>query len=137
MVEISEYALYSIQSELENLKNSSIEIISIIASIQDIKRMNEILSIFKPATIYHAAAYKHVPIVEHNLIEGLKNNFIGTFELAKLAVKNEVSNFVFISTDKAVRPTNIMGTTKRLAELCLQALNDNFLNKESKKRNLQ
>ena len=133
LVEISEYALYSIQSELENLKNSNIEIISIIASIQDIKRMNEILSIFKPATIYHAAAYKHVPIVEHNLIEGLKNNFIGTFELAKLAVKNEVSNFVFISTDKAVRPTNIMGTTKRLAELCLQALNDNFLNKESKK----
>ena len=137
MVEISEYALYSIQSELENLKDSSIELISIIASIQDIKRMNEILSIFKPATIYHAAAYKHVPIVEHNLIEGLKNNFIGTFELAKLAVKNEVSNFVFISTDKAVRPTNIMGTTKRLAELCLQALNDNLLNKESKKRNLQ
>tara|TARA_A100001388_G_C28758314_1_gene496246 strand:+ start:154 stop:2082 length:1929 start_codon:yes stop_codon:yes gene_type:complete len=133
LVEISEYALYSIQSELENLKNSSIEIISIIASIQDIKRMNEILSIFKPATIYHAAAYKHVPIVEHNLIEGLKNNFIGTFELAKLAIKNEVSNFVFISTDKAVRPTNIMGTTKRLAELCLQALNDNFLNKESQK----
>ena len=133
LVEISEYALYSIQSELENLKYSSIEIISIIASIQDIKRMNEILSIFKPATIYHAAAYKHVPIVEHNLIEGLKNNFIGTFELAKLAVKNEVSNFVFISTDKAVRPTNIMGTTKRLAELCLQALNDNFLNKESQK----
>ncbi len=133
LVEISEYALYSIQSELENLKNSSIEIISIIASIQDIKRMNEILSIFKPATIYHAAAYKHVPIVEHNLIEGLKNNFIGTFELAKLAVKNEVSNFVFISTDKAVRPTNIMGTTKRLAELCLQALNDNLLNKESNK----
>jgi len=132
LVEISEYALYSIQSELENLKNSSIEIISIIASIQDIKRMNEILSIFKPATIYHAAAYKHVPIVEHNLIEGLKNNFIGTFELAKLAVKNEVSNFVFISTDKAVRPTNVMGTTKRLAELCLQALNDNLLNKESK-----
>ena len=132
LVEISEYALYSIQSELENLKYSSIEIISIIASIQDIKRMNEILSIFKPATIYHAAAYKHVPIVEHNLIEGLKNNFIGTFELAKLAVKNEVSNFVFISTDKAVRPTNVMGTTKRLAELCLQALNDNLLNKESK-----
>ena len=91
--------------------------------------MSKILSIFKPATIYHAAAYKHVPIVEHNLIEGLKNNFIGTFELAKLAVKHEVSNFVFISTDKAVRPTNIMGTTKRLAELSLQALNDNCLDK--------
>ena len=73
-----------------------------------------------------------MPIVEHNLIEGLKNNFIAHVELAKLAVKNEVSNFVFISTDKAVRPTNVMGTTKRLAELCLQALNDNLLNKESK-----
>lgn len=133
LVEISEYALYSIQSELEIFKNSNIEIISIIASIQDIKRMGEILSIFKPATIYHAAAYKHVPIVEHNLIQGLKNNFIGTFELAKLAIKNEVSNFVFISTDKAVRPTNIMGTTKRLAELCLQALNDNCLDEDSQK----
>ena len=91
--------------------------------------MNEILSIWKPETIYHAAAYKHVPLVEHNLIEGLKNNVIGTFELAKLAINNNVTNFVFISTDKAVRPTNIMGATKRLAEVSLQALNSNNLEK--------
>ena len=82
--------------------------------------MEEIINIWKPATIYHAAAYKHVPIVEHNLVEGLKNNVLGTFQLAKLASINNVSNFVFISTDKAVRPTNIMGATKRLAELTLK-----------------
>jgi len=130
LVEISEYALYSIHSELEKSNSSKIKIIPLIASIQDKKRMENIISIFKPATIYHAAAYKHVPIVEHNLIEGLKNNLIGTFELANLALENNVLNFVFISTDKAVRPTNIMGATKRLAELCLQALNEKNSNLE-------
>ena len=89
--------------------------------------MESIISKFKPATIYHAAAYKHVPIVEDNLIEGLKNNLLGTYDLAKLALKNNVLNFVFISTDKAVRPTNIMGTTKRMAELSLQALHEKSL----------
>ena len=123
LVEISEYALYTIHSELEQIKSSELEILPLIGSVQDKRRMKEIISIWKPATIYHAAAYKHVPIVEYNLIEGLKNNVLGTFELAKLASINKVSNFVFISTDKAVRPTNIMGATKRLAELCLQALN--------------
>ncbi len=124
LLEISEYALYSIHSELIPLSDSEIEVIPLIGSVQDYKRMKEILSIWKPATIYHAAAYKHVPIVEQNLIEGLKNNLLGTFSLAKLAAKYNTSNFVFISTDKAVRPTNIMGATKRLAELSLQALND-------------
>ena len=133
LIEISEYALYSVHSELEQIKNAKIELIPLIASIQDSKRMNEILSIWEPETIYHAAAYKHVPIVEHNLIEGLKNNVIGTFELAKLALNNNVSNFVFISTDKAVRPTNIMGATKRLAEVSLQALNSNNLEKPKTK----
>ena len=122
LVEISEYALYSIHSELEPLKSSVTEIIPLIGSVQDKQRMGKIMKIFQPATIYHAAAYKHVPIVEHNLIEGLKNNLLGTHELSKLAIENNVNNFVFISTDKAVRPTNIMGATKRLAELCLQAL---------------
>ena len=126
LVEISEYALYTIHSELEQIKSSEIEILPLIGSVQDKRRMEEIISIWKPATIYHAAAYKHVPIVEYNLIEGLKNNVLGTFELAKLASINKVSNFVFISTDKAVRPTNIMGATKRLAELCLQALNNKY-----------
>ena len=124
LVEISEYALYSIHSELENLKIQDVQLIPLIGSVQDTSRMQEIISIWKPATIYHAAAYKHVPIVEQNLIEGLKNNLLGTLELAKISTKNNVSNFVFISTDKAVRPTNFMGATKRLAELSLQALNE-------------
>ncbi len=130
LVEISEYALYSIFNELEQLNASGIEIIPLIGSVQDSIRMKEIISIWKPATIYHAAAYKHVPIVEHNLIEGLKNNLIGTFELAKISLENKVSNFVFISTDKAVRPTNIMGATKRFGELSLQALNQKVINSD-------
>ena len=123
LLEISEYALYSIHNELEQIKTTGIEMIPLIGSIQDIARISEIIEIWKPATIYHAAAYKHVPIVEHNLIEGLKNNVFGTYNLAKISIEKKVSNFVFISTDKAVRPTNIMGATKRLAELCLQSLN--------------
>ena len=132
LLEISEYALYSIHSELLPLSDSAIEVIPLIGSVQDDKRIKEILSIWKPATIYHAAAYKHVPIVEQNLIEGLKNNLLGTFSLAKLAAKYDIANFVFISTDKAVRPTNVMGATKRLAELSLQALNDYLNNSENR-----
>ena len=124
LVEISEYALYSIYEELKQTGISELEIIPLIGSVQDPKRMKEILKIWKPETIYHAAAYKHVPIVEHNLIEGLKNNVFGTYVLAKIALDYKVENFVFISTDKAVRPTSIMGATKRLAELILQALNN-------------
>ena len=134
LIEISEYALYSIHQELNQVKHIETELIPLIGSVQDIPRMREIMAIFKPFIIYHAAAYKHVPIVEHNLIEGLKNNVIGTFELANLALENDVSNFVFISTDKAVRPTNIMGASKRLAELTLQALNEkNLVFKENSK----
>ena len=127
LIETSEYALYSIHQELNQVKQIETELIPLIGSVQDISRMRQIISIFKPFIIYHAAAYKHVPIVEHNLIEGLKNNVIGTFELANLALEKNVSNFVFISTDKAVRPTNIMGASKRLAELTLQALNNKNL----------
>ena len=126
LVELSEFALYSIHSEIEQFKSLNAEVIPLLGSVQDVKRMKEIVSIWKPETIYHTAAYKHVPIVEYNLIEGLKNNVIGTYELANLAIKNQVANFVFVSTDKAVRPTNIMGATKRLAELCLQAFNKKF-----------
>jgi len=125
LVEISEYALYKIHSELEALNKDSINLIPLLASIQDQKRIKEIISIWRPSTIYHAAAYKHVPLVEHNLIEGLKNNLFGTFYLANLAISYEVINFVFISTDKAVRPTNFMGATKRISEISLQALSNN------------
>ena len=124
LVEISEYALYSIHEELIKGEYKNTEVIPLIGSVQDPKRMERIISIYKPETIYHAAAYKHVPIVEHNLIEGLKNNLLGTYTLAKIALDKNVNNFVFISTDKAVRPTNFMGATKRLAELSLQALNE-------------
>ena len=127
LVEISEYALYSLHSQLELIfsKISSKKkeiIIPLLSSVQDKSRINEIISTFKPDTIYHAAAYKHVPIVEQNLIEGIKNNIFGTIYTAESAVKNNVKNFVLISTDKAVRPTNVMGASKRFAEICLQAL---------------
>ena len=105
-----------------------------LANIQDEKRINNIITIWKPFIIFHAAAYKHVPIVEHNLVEGIKNNSIGTFKFAKIAVQNYVPNFVFISTDKAVRPTNIMGAAKRLAEISLQAIFDNQINDYKKNK---
>ena len=125
LLEISEYALYAINAELEALNDKArIELIPLIGSIQDRERVDKIIEIWKPATIYHAAAYKHVPIVEHNIIEGLKNNVFGTLNIAESALRNNVSDFVFISTDKAVRPTNIMGATKRLGELILQSLNN-------------
>ena len=85
----------------------------------------------KPHTVYHAAAYKHVPIVEHNVISGIKNNVIGTLNCAKIAMKHNVKHFVLVSTDKAVRPTNIMGASKRLAEMILQLLNSDFKNKNT------
>ena len=127
LLDSNEYALYSILNELEELnKKSSIEVIPILASIQDSKIINNIFKTWNPYTVYHAAAYKHVPIVEHNMTESLKNNVFGTLVIAKAALLHKVSNFVFISTDKAVRPTNFMGATKRLGEICLQAL---FANK--------
>ena len=85
-------------------------------------RLQTIFETFKVETVYHAAAYKHVPMVEHNVVEGVRNNVFGTWYCAEAAIKAQVKNFVLISTDKAVRPTNIMGTSKRVAELVLQAL---------------
>lgn len=127
LVDISEYALYRIHSELEALRDVLEEkaqclIVPLLASVQDEERMRDILDTWQPHTVYHAAAYKHVPLVEHNLAEGVKNNVIGTLTIARLVIEKGVSDFVLISTDKAVRPTNVMGASKRLAELCLQAL---------------
>ena len=131
LLDSNEYALYSILNELEDRnKKSSIEIIPLLASIQDSKIINNILKTWRPDTVYHAAAYKHVPIVEQNITESLKNNVFGTLVIAKSALVNKVSNFVFISTDKAVRPTNFMGATKRLGEICLQALFENKTQEE-------
>ena len=135
LIEISEFALYAIHSEIEGLsaqvsnkfdttrsKDSARFIVPLLASVQDEDRMLEIMDAWQPDTIYHAAAYKHVPLVEQNISEGVKNNVIGTLTIAQAAMKKGISDFVLISTDKAVRPTNVMGASKRLAEMCLQAL---------------
>lgn len=127
LIEQSEFALYAIHQELEE-KLAGLEaatppvLVPLLASVQDDDRMREIMSTWHPDTVYHAAAYKHVPLVEHNPAAGIKNNVLGTLRTAQAAAENGVSDFVLISTDKAVRPTNVMGASKRLAEMALQAL---------------
>ena len=123
LYEQSEYALYKIEKELENY-NSDLEIIAVLGSVTNAIRVETVLRSFEIHTVYHAAAYKHVPLVEHNPIEGLQNNVFGTWITAEAARAAGVETFVLISTDKAVRPTNVMGATKRLAELVLQAMDD-------------
>ncbi|AOG12719.1 MULTISPECIES: polysaccharide biosynthesis protein [unclassified Agrobacterium] len=126
LVEQSEFSLYAINQELEEKRNErNIALVPLLASVQDRVRMQEIMSTWSPDTVYHAAAYKHVPLVEHNPAEGLKNNVFGTLHTAQVAAENGVADFVLVSTDKAVRPTNIMGASKRLSEMVLQALADN------------
>jgi FlaA1/EpsC-like NDP-sugar epimerase len=142
LVELSEFALYEIHRELEatvremafqaseDFADPSVDtpldsrapvLIPLLANVRDAHRMAEIMRTWRPSTVYHAAAYKHVPLVEHNPAEGVKNNVQGTLVTATQAALHGVSDFVLVSTDKAVRPTNIMGTTKRLAEMVLQA----------------
>lgn len=125
LFELSEFALYTIEKELSEYiakRDLEVELIPLLGSVQRINRLEAIMTTFKVNTIYHAAAYKHVPMVEYNVVEGVRNNVFGTFYTAQAAINAGVSSFVLISTDKAVRPTNIMGTTKRMAELGLQAL---------------
>jgi FlaA1/EpsC-like NDP-sugar epimerase len=123
LIEQSEFALYAIHQELEEkLSDKKTILVPLLASAQDEDRMREIMSTWHPDTVYHAAAYKHVPLVEHNPAEGIKNNVMGTLRTAQAAAEHGVADFVLISTDKAVRPTNIMGASKRLAEMALQAL---------------
>lgn len=125
LFEHSEYALYEIHGELEGWIRSrklDIQLVPIMGSIRNFGRLQDVIGAWKINTIYHAAAYKHVPMVEHNIAEGIMNNVFGTLNTAQAAIKCRVENFVLISTDKAVRPTNVMGSTKRLAELVLQAL---------------
>ena len=126
LVEQSEFALYELHQELLGRLAASSEkritLIPLLSSVRDEVRMREIISTWQPHTVYHAAAYKHVPLVEHNPAEGVRNNVFGTLTAARVAAEQGVSDFVLISTDKAVRPTNIMGASKRLAEIVLQAL---------------
>jgi FlaA1/EpsC-like NDP-sugar epimerase len=124
LLEMSEFALYSIEQELQALRKSlriEVELLPFLGSVLETEKCEKILRSFNVETVYHAAAYKHVPLVEHNPIDGIRNNALGTWSLAQAAVSAGVKRFVLISTDKAVRPTNVMGSTKRMAELILQA----------------
>ncbi|MES2037749.1 MAG: nucleoside-diphosphate sugar epimerase/dehydratase [Pseudomonadota bacterium] len=124
LLEMSEYALYAIEQELTGLRQQlklDVEILPFLGSILDSAKLDRIFTTCEVETLYHAAAYKHVPLVEHNPAEGIRNNVFGTLSVAQAAMAARVKNFVLISTDKAVRPTNVMGATKRLAELILQA----------------
>ncbi|CAI2308770.1 nucleoside-diphosphate sugar epimerase/dehydratase [Vibrio parahaemolyticus] len=125
LFELSEFGLYQIDRELNQLKvekGLTCDIVPLLGSVQRQHRLETTMSSFGVQTVYHAAAYKHVPLVEFNVIEGVRNNIYGTYYTACAAIKAGVESFVLISTDKAVRPTNVMGTTKRMAELGLQAL---------------
>ncbi|MEM7209849.1 MAG: nucleoside-diphosphate sugar epimerase/dehydratase [Pseudomonadota bacterium] len=125
LIEHSEFNLYAIQGEIERIVEvESLDVIvtSILCSIKNATQMRSVMETYRVDTVYHAAAYKHVPIVEHNIAEGLNNNVVGTLTTAQAAIVTGVKNFVLISTDKAVRPTNVMGASKRLAEMVLQAL---------------
>jgi FlaA1/EpsC-like NDP-sugar epimerase len=127
LFEMSELALYNIERELEEIaahERLELEIVPLLGNAHHRHRVREVLSAFAVQTVYHAAAYKHVPIVEHNVIEGIHNNVISTWYTAEAALETGVESFVLVSTDKAVNPANVMGATKRLAELVLQALQE-------------
>ena len=128
LFENNEFALYKATADLteikkKNLSLKSVQLVSLLGSITDQNLVEQTISSLKPDTIFHSAAYKHVMLVEQNVIEGIKNNVFGTINILKSSVSNKVSNFVLISTDKAVKPKNLMGATKRLAELYIQAIN--------------
>ncbi|MBI0415572.1 MAG: polysaccharide biosynthesis protein [Nitrosospira sp.] len=126
LYEQNEFSLYALHQELQRrqtITGSKNNIfIPLLGSITDTRRISEVMASWSPHTVYHAAAYKHVPLVEHNVTDGIRNNVFGTLITARMAVKYGVSDFVLVSTDKAVRPTNVMGASKRLAEMILQAL---------------
>ena len=125
LFENNEFALYALHHELQQKVHSfyrEVQLSPVLGDVRDAHRLREVFKAVKPNTVYHAAAYKHVPLVELNPFEGIRNNFLGTRLTAQVAEETGVEDFVLISTDKAVRPTNIMGASKRLAELALQAL---------------
>ncbi len=125
LLDHNEFGLYSIHQELQAIclaQKLHVDMVPLLGSVANFPRMNAVCRAYRPATIYHAAAYKHVPLVEDNACEGVANNVFGTLKLARAAIENSVGRFVLVSTDKAVRPTNVMGAAKRMAELVLQAL---------------
>ena len=126
MLDISEAALYTVDQSASRPRERNsfdIEIVALIGSAHHHNRVREVLEAYGVDTVYHAAAYKHVPLVEHNMIEGVHNNVFGTLHTAEAAIAAGVKSFVLVSTDKAVLPTNVMGATKRFSELVLQGLN--------------
>jgi FlaA1/EpsC-like NDP-sugar epimerase len=123
----NEFGLYSIHQELQALcsaRGLAVDIVALLGSVSNPRRLAEVCGLYQPDWVYHAAAYKHVPMVESNPAEGIANNVFGTLNMARAAMQSGVGNFVLVSTDKAVRPTNVMGASKRMAELVLQALSD-------------
>ena len=130
LLDFNEFSLYLIHEELSNYQYN-VKILPLLINANDQSKIELILKTFNVDTIYHAAAYKHVPLVEQNVCEGVKNNVFCTLAILKAAIKNDISNLVLISSDKAVRPTNIMGASKRLSELCMQGLY-NYNSKEIK-----
>ncbi|MFQ5609841.1 MAG: polysaccharide biosynthesis protein, partial [Woeseiaceae bacterium] len=127
LLEVSEVALYEIERELRDIVRRDglpVEVTGLLCSVHHEKRVHNILTTFGVDTVYHAAAYKHVPMVEHNMVEGIHNNIFGTWHTAKAAEAAGVETFVLVSTDKAVSPVNVMGATKRFAELVLQGLHE-------------
>jgi len=134
LFENNEFALHKIILDLNEIKRknsklNNVEVISLLGSISDKKVVEKTINYWKPDSIFHAAAYKHVSLVEQNIIEGIKNNVFGTINVLKSCAVNNISTFVLISTDKAVMPTNIMGATKRLSEIYVQALSQNLISK--------
>ena len=119
LFELNEYALFNIYEELNKIFKN-FEIVSLLGNTLDQKKLEKVFKTFKVDTVYHAAAYKHVPLVESNICEGVRNNILGTLSVVKAATNQQLKNLVLISSDKAVRPTNIMGASKRFSELCLQ-----------------
>jgi FlaA1/EpsC-like NDP-sugar epimerase len=124
LLDSSEFALYAVHRELSRAQSikedGTVELLPLLASVCDEPLMRQIFSLWRPSSVYHAAAYKHVPLVEQNVVEGVRNNVLGTLVTAQLAEEFAVERFVLISTDKAVRPTSVMGTSKRVAEMILQ-----------------
>ena len=134
MVDINENSLYMLEQEFNRnrthgILNKTIEIISLIASIREFKAINGIFKEYNPDVVFHAAAHKHVPLMETRPMEAIKNNVFGTNNVINACIKNNVSRFIMISTDKAVNPTNVMGATKRMTEMILQANGDNGVTK--------
>lgn len=129
LVDNNEFALYNIENELSNLQSNynKIQVTPKLGSVNDYNRINNIIQEFSPDIIYHAAAYKHVPLVEDNISEAIKTNILGTKNILDIALKFKIDNLVLVSTDKAVRPTNVMGATKRIAELLFHIINKNKL----------